>query len=74
MGYLHKTDRRINEMAGDECRMIRLRLGLTQRQMAGHLGMTHHAVEHYEAGRRRPNGAVTRLYRQLDAAPHAAPQ
>lgn len=50
-------------MTDEDCRRIRLSLSLSQRSMAGLLGVTAQSVYYYERGHTRPSAAVQKLYR-----------
>jgi transcriptional regulator with XRE-family HTH domain len=46
-------------------RMLRLQLGLTQREVAGALGVDRVSVARYESGVRTPRGATRDAYMEL---------
>lgn len=51
--------------AAAECRSIRVGSGLSQKALAGALGVTREAVAKWEAGQRRPRGALLTAYAEL---------
>lgn len=60
-----------HELTPDRIRMIRERLGLTQKEAGKLLGGGPHAFTKYEAGILKPNAAMTNLLRMLDEYPQA---
>ena len=50
-------------MTSVDCRRIRLSLSLSQRSMAGLLGVTAQSVYYYECGHTTPSAPVQKLYR-----------
>jgi len=54
-------------MTPQEFKSIRLRAGLTQRQLAAHLRISdHRTIRRYESGERSISGPVAILMEQLD--------
>lgn len=54
---------------GRRLRQLRMKRGLSQRDLAEHCGLTPEQVSHYEAGRHRPLARnLARLARELDVA------
>lgn len=49
-------------------RLLRVRAGLTQAEIAGLLGVQRNAVTRYEGGTREPRGTVRATYAELLAA------
>jgi transcriptional regulator with XRE-family HTH domain len=58
-----RSERRLPDP--DACRLIRERAGLTQRELAGVIGVSRATVSRWESGRRIPRGPTLRRY--LDA-------
>lgn len=63
-----RAARRIGRQPANPTRFhaIRVKLDLTQRQMAERLGGTVRAVQDYEGGQRNVKGAVLKLYEMIE--------
>ena len=59
---LHRAQRRKGLPGPIERRLLRLRAGLTQRDVAKCLGTTAAAVSRYESGDREPHGPILEKY------------
>jgi putative transcriptional regulator len=58
--------------AGEYTRRIRMRLGLTQVQLAAKLDVPIDTLRNWEQGKRYPTGPAKALLKILDRAPEAA--
>jgi len=59
---LARVERRRSLPCPAECRLLRLRAGLTLIDVAETLGVTESSVSRYERGRRRPRGVIADKY------------
>ncbi len=57
-----------SELNGERARLLRVSAGLTQRQVAEFLKVSHPSVSFWERGLRHPRPAVLRRYRALLSA------
>lgn len=53
-------------------RRVRKRLGLSQVEFSGHIGVSLDTIRNWEQGKRCPTGAAKALLKVLDKAPEAA--
>ena len=58
--------------AAAHLQQIRLRLGLSQEQLAERIHVSVTSIRNWEQGKRYPTGAARALYRILDRQPEAA--
>lgn len=63
--------RALRALADGSARVLRVKSGLSQRDEGAILGVSHGAISHYEAGRRKPRGRIAvrlgRLLERLEA-------
>lgn len=57
------TGRRRDQWDAERVRRLRVRLGLTQRELANELGVRQQTVSEWETGAYQPRGASARLLR-----------
>lgn len=57
---------------GEYIRVVRARVGMTQREFANRIGISVDTLRNWEQGRRYPTGTARALLRIIDKAPEAA--
>lgn len=62
LAALNRERRRRSLPSRPECRLLRLRAGLTQADIAVSIGITAAAVSRYESGKRRPRPKILDRY------------
>lgn len=67
-----KTANKITKFAEPEVKLIREKVGLSQKSFAMLIGVSQRTLENWEQGRRHPTGPAKALLRILDADPEHA--
>lgn len=52
-------------MTPDDIKALRAKLGLTQAKLAAKVGVTLGAVQHWEAGIRKPSGSAVKMLKRI---------
>lgn len=67
-----QDDAQAQQDAAQFARRVRRRLGFSQAEFAGRIGVSLETIRNWEQGKRSPTGAAQALLKVLDKAPEAA--